>query len=89
MGGCIIGSILTACVMVWFTDRIVTHDEIKRSQNICESANSSLVWFEINANEIEVTCKSGATFIISIDPSVSFETNIKTEENLKNGDSHE
>lgn len=81
--------ILTVCVMLFFTDRIVTQDEITRSQNICESANSSLAWFEINTHEIEVTCKSGAKFIISIDTSVSFGTSIETEENLKNGDSYE
>lgn len=71
---------LTTLVMLLFTDRIVTADEIYRSQNICESTNSSLAWFEINANEIEITCKSGAKFIISVDTSVTMVSTIKTEE---------
>lgn len=93
MIGLFIGLILTGVSIMMFmtllVDRIVTPDEIYRSQNICESANSSLAWFEINANEIEVTCKSGATFIINTDPTVTIASTIKTEENLKNGDSYE
>ena len=65
--------------MLVFCDRIVTPDEISRAEKICENANSELAWFETNFSEIEVTCKSGATFVIGTDTSVQFDTTVEAE----------
>lgn len=77
--GFTLGVILTGFVMLIFCDRIVTPDEISRAEKICENANSELAWFETNSSEIEVTCKSGATFIIETDSSVQFDTKVEAE----------
>ena len=77
--GLALGVIFTGLVMLVFCDRIVTPNEISRSEKICENANSELAWFETNSSEIEVTCKSGATFIIETDSSVQFDTKVEAE----------
>lgn len=77
--GLALGVIFTGLVMLVFCDRIVTPNEISRSEKICENANSELAWFETNSSEIEVTCKSGATFIIDTDGSVQFDTKVEAE----------
>lgn len=79
VGGFALGVILTGFVMLIFCDRIVTPDEISRAEKICENANTELAWFETNFAEIEVICKSGATFIIKTDSSVQFDTTVKAE----------
>ena len=65
--------------VVWKNASPVTPDEISRGEKICENANSKLAWFETNFFEIEVTCKSGATFIIETDSSVQFDTKVEAE----------
>lgn len=77
--GFALGVILTGFVMLILCDRIVTPDEISRAEKICENANTELAWFETNFAEIEVICKSGATFIIKTDSSVQFDTTVKAE----------
>ena len=74
-----LGALLSGIAMLVYCDRIVTPDEIGRAEKICENANSELAWFETNSSEIEVTCKSGATFIIETDGSVQFDTKVEAE----------
>lgn len=77
--GFVFGTMLTGFLMLVFCDRIVTPDEINRAENICESANSELAWFETNFFGIEVTCKNAATFFIGTDTSVQFDTTVEAE----------
>ena len=64
-------------------DRIVTPDEIRRANEICQNANSELAWFEINAFDIVVTCASSAEFTIKIDDSIVPGSKIQPKENFK------